>query len=59
MRTELYEYEGLNDEDIRRIERVLGLHEGTINTDIAQPRSSEHRDFYIRVGFYEYGRKLT
>lgn len=58
MKIDLYEQSGLCEHDIRRIERVLGLHEGTIGTEAAPPRASEHCDFYIKVGFVDHGKKL-
>ena len=35
MKRDLYEHNGLNENDIGRIERVLGLYEGTISTELA------------------------
>lgn len=58
MKRDLYEYGGLNENDIRRIERVLGLYEGTINTEAAPPRASENGDFFIKIGFVDHGKKL-
>jgi hypothetical protein len=54
MKRDMYECDGLDEKDIRRIEKALGLREGTIKTENVQVRSSEHRDFYIRVGFVDH-----
>ena len=59
MKKDLYEHGGLNENDIRRIERVLGLYEGTISTEVAPPRASDNCDFFIKVGFIDYGKKLS
>lgn len=58
MNRDLYEHNGLDENDIRRIERVLGLHEGTISTEVAPPRASDSGDFYIKIGFIDHGKKL-
>ena len=59
MKRDLYEHNGLNENDIRRIERVLRLYEGTIDTDAAPPRASDNGDFFIKIGFNDHGKKLV
>ena len=59
MKKDLYELGGLNEHDIYRIEQALKLHEGTINTEAAPPRASDNGYFYIKVGYMDYGRKLS
>lgn len=58
MKRDLYEHNGLDENDIRRIERVLGLYEGTISTEVVPPRASDNGDFYIKIGFIDHGKKL-
>lgn len=59
MRTEIYELTGASEKDIRRVEKALGLHEGTVNTDAAPPRASENGDFFVRIGFIDHGKRLS
>ena len=58
MKKDIYELNGLNDRDISRIEKALGLYEGTINTEAAPPRASENGDFFIKIGFIDNGRSF-
>lgn len=59
MKKDIYELNGLNDRDIRRIEKALGLYEGTINTDAAPPRASENGDFIIKISFVDHGKDFS
>ncbi len=59
MRIEIYELTGVNSRDIKNVEKALGLHEGTVNTDAAPPRASVNGDFFVRIGFIDHGKKLS
>jgi len=59
MRIDIYELTGVDSRDIRKIERVLGLHEGTINIEAAPPRASDNGDFFVKIGFFDNGKKLS
>ena len=56
MKRELYEFNRLDETDIKRIEQALRLHEDTIKTELAPPRANEHGDFYIKIGFVDHGK---
>lgn len=57
MKRELYEINELTETDIKRVEQALRLHEGTIKTEQAPPRASEHGDFFIKIGFVDHGKQ--
>lgn len=59
MRIDIFELTGVNSRDIKKVEQVLGLHEGAVNTDAAPPRASEKGDFYVKIGFFDYGKRLS
>ena len=59
MRIDIYELTGVNGRDIKKVEQVLGLHEGTIRADAAPPRAAENGDFFIKIGFFDHGKRLS
>lgn len=56
MKKIIFTLDNCNEDDIRSIERVLGLREGTIDTRALSERVSDMRDFYVQIGFVDYAR---
>ncbi len=57
MKTTLFELTHATETDIVRIETALRLNDGTIDLSNVPSRVNENRDFFVVVGYFEYGKR--